>query len=100
MGAEFGHFYHRGGGICVDSWGAGPFILHHAGKTYRFEDSDRFGPWLVTKRGEPFSQQLGERSPFWRAHKFWRGQGRQLADDDETCVFECTVSLEPVEETV
>ena len=85
--AEFGHVGIIGGGVCIDSWGAGPFVIGHEGKSWRFEDSDRFGPHLVRKDGEIAARQPGERSPFWDAHRAWVFQGRRLADDKMTCIF-------------
>lgn len=74
-------------GFCLDAWGTGPFrITATDGKVYRFEDSDQFGPYLVTRRGDIAATQLPERSPFWRAHWLWRRQGRQIAEDG-TCVW-------------
>jgi hypothetical protein len=84
--AEFGHFGHIGGGLCIDAWGAGPFVIEAAGKSYRFEDSDRFGPALISKRGDvlrnPYPPQ---KSPFWRAHFLWVKQGRKI--EDGLCVW-------------
>lgn len=85
---EFGHQAIIGGGFCIDSWGAGPFLIEAGGKKFRFEDSDRFGPNLCTATGEicehPFPP---EKSPFWRAHKLWVLQGRQTEDDKITCIW-------------
>ncbi len=80
--AEFGHIGIIGGGVCLDGWGVGPFVINAGGKTsYRFNDSDRFGPLLPTN-------QPGERSPFWKAHRLWKRQGRRLADDGVTCIYD------------
>jgi hypothetical protein len=87
-GSEFGHFAYIGNGFCLDSWGAGPFVLHVGTKAWRFEDSDRFGPLIITKRGAEASVQPGERSPFWQAHMAWRKQGRRLAEDGITCIYD------------
>jgi hypothetical protein len=76
----------------LDAWGAGPFIIKiggtRGGRAVRFEDSDRFGPSLVTPRGEIMKNQPGERSPFWLAHRLWVSQGRRLAPDGMTCVYD------------
>jgi hypothetical protein len=86
--SEFGHIAFRGSGVCVDTWGAGPFVITVGDRSWRFEDSDRFGPSLVKKNGDicenPFP---GQRSPFWRAHRIWVQQGRRLAEDGTTCVW-------------
>lgn len=77
-----------GVGVCIDAWGAGPFeIAASDGKVYRFEDSDQFGPLLVTKRDMPSVTQPAERSPFWRAHWLWQRQGRKVEGDGRTCVW-------------
>ena len=87
--AEFGHEFSNGNGICIDAWGVGPFvIIDRNGKSYRFEDSDRFGPALCKANGELFANPYpGERSPFWRAHFLWRKQGRRVSYDGITCVW-------------
>lgn len=86
--SEFGHSYSWGSGVMIDAWGAGPFAITVAGRAFRFEDSDRFGPLLVRRNGDPTKNQPGERSPFWRPYALWRKQGRRLADDGVTCVWE------------
>ena len=97
--SEFGHNHLIGAlkagkesyGICIDGWGAGPFVIMHDGKLWRFEDSDRFGPALVKRNGDPLAKPWpGERSVFWRLHHIWRKQGRRFADDGTTCVLEYT----------
>ena len=85
---EFGHIGVIGAGFCLDGWGVGPFVIDAGGPVYRFEDSDRFGPLLLTKRDMPATNQPGERSPFWKAHRLWKRQGRQLADDGVTCIYD------------
>ena len=86
--AEFGHHFAGGPGFHVDAWGSGPFVLEVAGKKHRFEDSDRFGPLRVTSRDMPADHQWGERHPFWAAHRLWVRQGRRLAEDRQTCVWD------------
>jgi hypothetical protein len=77
--SEFGHTGIITPDICIDMWGAGPFLIEAGGKTFRFEDSDRFGPALVKKNGDPLANPWpGEFSAFWRAHRIWRRQGRRL----------------------
>jgi hypothetical protein len=79
---EFGHTGIIGTDICIDIWGTGPFVIVVNGKSYRFEDSDRFGPALVNRRGDPLANPWpSERSPFWRAHRIWLRQGRRLKDE-------------------
>ena len=81
--AEFGHeTLLLTDGTCIDGWGAGPLIIEVGTVSFRFEDSDRFGPSRVNHKGEiaknPF---FAERSPFWRAHTLWVQQGRRLKDN-------------------
>lgn len=89
---EFGHDatsgQFEGQPLFVDGWGSGPFVIEVDGKSFRFEDSDRFGPALVTRRGDICANPWpAERSPFWYAHYAWRCQGRQVAEDGRTCVW-------------
>lgn len=87
--SEFGHIHAGGAGFRVDGWGAGPFFIEAGGKKFRFGDSDRFGPFLCDRHGDPLTNELPpERSPFWLAHRAWVKQGRRLADDGETCIFD------------
>lgn len=79
MTHEFGHVGIIGNGFCVDKWGVGPFVMSWRGKKYRFEDSDRFGPTLIRKDGEPTKKQPDERSPFWDGYKLWRDAERSAA---------------------
>ncbi len=85
---EFGHLGRMGSGFCMDSWGAGPFLIEVHGKFYRFEDSDRFSPTILGKNGDPISRQPGERNPFWTAHHQWVNQGRRTADDGIACIYD------------
>ena len=85
---EFGHVGRVCAGFALDTWGSGPFLLTVGGKTFRFEDSDRFGPQLVTKRGDICATQPDERSLFWRAHRQWVKQGRKTGDDGTSCLFD------------
>lgn len=84
--SDFGHnamaFNSAGAYVVrVDSWGDGPFVLEAEGKSFRFEDSDRFGPYLLTKRDEIAANPYpGKYSPFWRAHRIWVRQGRRVED--------------------
>lgn len=77
---EFGHEWARGPNICIDSWGAGPFVLVTKGKRYVFEDSDRFGPALVDKKGDPTNVMIPEKSPFWKAWERWVKEGRKTTE--------------------
>lgn len=86
-------FGHKGSIItglgCFDSWGAGPFVIEAKGKSFRFEDSDRFGPSIIKKNGDPIANPWpSERSPFWRAHSLWARQGRRVAEDGITCLYD------------
>lgn len=49
-------------------------------RQFRFEWSNQFGPLMLGKRGEPLSTTLPERSPFWRALRFWIAQGKQVVN--------------------
>lgn len=85
---EFGHFY-GGGRWRIDGWGAGPFLITIGKTTYRFEDSDRFGPHLVGKKGDLLEHDVpGERSPFWPHYNKWLEQGRKVGADGETCLYD------------
>ncbi len=81
--SEFGHISNRGGGVCLDAWGAEPFVI----EGFRFEDSDQFGPVVVNQDGSIKAEQPGERSPFWAAYSAWRKQGRRMAGDGVTCLW-------------
>ena len=84
--AEFGHKGFIGNGFCIDSWGAGPFVIEAGGKTWRFEDSARFGPLLIDRSGMPLKNPYPpEKSPFWRAHFLWVRQGRNV--EDGLCIW-------------
>lgn len=89
----FGHEWSQGTidghPVHVDTWGSGPFLIRVGIKSFRFEDSDRFGPALVNQdnsiRANPWP---GERSPFWRAHRLWVRQGRRVEADGATCIWD------------
>jgi hypothetical protein len=88
--ADYGHQYGNVGGAFIDSWGRGPFVIEIGRKSFRFEDSDMFGPTRLRPDGEiderhPF---FGERSPFWEAFYAWRKGGRRVAEDGITCVWD------------
>lgn len=86
--SEFGHSAAIGPGFCIDCWGVGPFVItDENGKQYRFEDSDRFGPSLIGKKGDPLATQPGTRSPFWRIHSIWVQQGRRV-EDAINCIWD------------
>lgn len=86
--SEFGHIHGRGDGVFFDAWGVGPFVIAAGGRSYRFEDSDRFGPALVKKNGDPLASPWPpERCPFWRAHSIWRRQGRRT-EDGIICIWD------------
>lgn len=88
--SEFGHYGFVIDGVgCFDSWGAGPFVIDVAGQRFRFEDSDRFGPALLTAKDELRANPYPpERSPFWRAHRIWKRQGRRLQADGIVCIWD------------
>ena len=86
--SDYGHFHAMNGNGCfIDAWGAGPFIMRVAGKEFRFEDSDQFGPWPLRKDDDPMSRPFGRRSPFWPAWKLWKEQGRKVGPDSMTAVW-------------
>lgn len=84
---EFGHTFHNAGDAHIDSWGAGPFRVTVDGEIYEFEDSDRFGP-VHCEDGEPSGYQIMESSNFWPAWAAWKAQGRRVAEDGITCLWE------------
>ncbi|MCF8532414.1 MAG: hypothetical protein K9G48_05380 [Reyranella sp.] len=93
---EFGYFPNSGTErhtkgrptpIHIDTWGAGPFAITVGGHTISFEDSDRFGPLVLTRGGDIAQEQPGSRSPFWTAYECWRRQGRRLTKDAATCLW-------------
>jgi hypothetical protein len=87
--SEFGHQASRDAGWFIDSWGTGPLVLEAKGKSFRFEDSSEFGPSLVNKAGDPMKNPWpSDRSPFWRAHRIWVRQGRRIAEDGRTCIWD------------
>lgn len=83
--SEFGHFGcivpFNGGGICIDAWGAGPFVIEDGRRSWRFEFSDRFGPLLVDEDGEPLDDQpVSESDPFWGPFNAWLVRHRATHD--------------------
>ena len=76
--SEFGHIAKIAAGVCIDSFGCGPFVIVVDGETFKFEDSDRFGPTILNTRGGPAAKQPANRSLFWKAHCMWRRQGKQV----------------------
>src|SRR4051812_45266535 len=87
--SEFGHNAIISPNVCIDGWGTGPFVIvAEDGKSYRFEDSDRFGPALVKKNGDPLASPWpSERCAFWRAHRIWKRQGRRT-EDGINCIWD------------
>lgn len=82
--SEFGHTHFTGADFHMDSWGEGPFKIEMAvgGKSFLFEDSDRFGPVPISKNGEVrHPGYFGENSQFWYAWGKWKDQGRRVTDD-------------------
>lgn len=63
------------------------------GKEFLFEFHDYPGPSLVGKRGQILSTMPPQRSPFWDALRNWLKQGKRMADDGFTCVFEHEMKL-------
>lgn len=89
---EFGHLHVTTVDVHIDSWGAGPFKIEvvPGGRQFVFEDSDRFGPVPLKKNGWEVRAPgyFAESSMFWPAWQKWRDQGRRLADDRQTCIFD------------
>lgn len=90
---EFGHHASvvkvNGYNCHIDSWGSGPFVLNVERRSFRFEDSDRFGPSLVNKDGEIKAKPYpAASSPFWRWHRLWVRQGRRTEEDWITCIVD------------
>jgi hypothetical protein len=83
---EFGHIGIIAAGVCLDTWGVGPFKIEVGDKIHLFEDSDRFGPLLLRKDGMPLENQPRERHPFWKAHRAWVKQGRRT--ESGVCVWQ------------
>ena len=83
---EFGHTGIRIPSGFIDIWGGQDFRITVGGKTYRFEDSDRFGPSLTTANGDIAKRQPSEHHPFWGAYEAWRKQGRRM--DGQSCIWE------------
>ena len=77
MTQEYGHNPAVGKGVFIDSWGEGPYVIVVGGKHYHFEDSARFGPMDVDKKGEPTNKLIPAKSPFWKAWQRWVDEGRQ-----------------------
>jgi len=85
---DFGHMGAITPNVCIDVWGAGPFFIEAGGQRFRFGDSDRFGPYLANRHGDPLANPWpAERSPFWRAHRIWVRQGRRL-EDGVNCIWD------------
>lgn len=86
----YGHLHSgtsmRDGGF-LDVWGRGPFVIEVGDKSYRFEDSNQFGPSLLRKDNEIASRQPGANSPFWDAWRAWVDQGRMIKEGGETCFY-------------
>lgn len=88
MSEDFGHTAINGKDFHVDIWGSCPFKITVNGETFLFEDSDRFGPAQVNKKGDPTNVFFAARSPFWRGWKLWKEQGRRIAKDGKTCIWD------------
>lgn len=91
MVTEFGHAYSNQGDAHIDSWGAGPFKIEvvACGRSFLFEDSDRFGPVPMKKNGWEVKAPgyFAENSMFWHVWGKWKAQGRRVADDGVTCIW-------------
>jgi hypothetical protein len=79
--SDYGHFGSVANGFAIDTWGAGPFTICDKDKQWSFEFSDRFGPLLLDRHGEPSKRQpVGARHPFWKPFNCWLSQGKQVQD--------------------
>lgn len=87
MADEFGHVAYSAAGVHIDCWGAGPLKIIVENETFEFEDSDQFGP-VHCENGEPSGYQFTEASKFWPAWEVWKSQGRRVAVDGVTCVWD------------
>ncbi|KQQ46505.1 hypothetical protein ASF69_04565 [Rhizobium sp. Leaf311] len=86
--SEYGHFHATSAGVHIDMWGAGPLMIEYLGKTFRFEDSDRFGPVRLKKDGDSANNPFfAEKSPFWYAWGKWVDQGRRVDEDGMSCIW-------------
>ena len=65
-------------------------MITNDGKTFRFEDSDRFGPTRLRENNEINERHpyFGHRSAFWPAYDAWKKGGRRVADDRITCIWD------------
>lgn len=54
----------------------------------RFEMHPYCGPAVVGKRGQVLATQPGPRHHFWTAVTLWCQQGRRIASDGVTCIYE------------
>jgi len=75
-------FDHHGaivGGVCMDSWGAGPLLIRWGRRRWWFEFSEMFGPTLLRASDlEPAAAQpVSERDPFWAPFRAWTDSGRR-----------------------
>lgn len=64
----------------------GDYRIKVDGKIYTFEFSDRFGPIVLNRRGDPMSKQPGPKNKFWWAVSSWKQRGKEI-DDDGLCVW-------------
>jgi hypothetical protein len=51
------------------------------GKAYQFEWHSYCGPTVLTSQGEPRTNQLPERDPFWAALTLWINQGMRVDEN-------------------
>lgn len=90
--SDFGHEYATGAGVHMDRWGAGPFKIEMVagGRSFLFEDSDRFGPVPLKKNGWEVKSPgyFAENNQFWYAWGKWVEQGRRTLEDGITCVWD------------
>lgn len=63
--------------VFFDSFGGDEHDIEVGGKVLRFEWSERFGPFPLTKTGAE-NTSIGPRHKFWRAASLWNLQGRRL----------------------
>lgn len=80
LSCEHFHFEVEGsapfrGILCIDR--TTRLIIAVNGKDYRLLWSDRWGPCVGDRHGDPANKQPGPRHEFWRAASLWNRQGKR-----------------------
>jgi len=58
-----------------------------AGKVFRFDFSQRFGPLFVDANGRELSRQPGPKREVWKAVTYWLRQGKRVGEDG-LCIWD------------